>query len=303
MGDSKDSSETQVPIPVPTPSPTPAPVPEPNEPKEITSWRYQLQNYNSSFVNRVAATTDAMWIIDKENSSSKSFEVFDVLKMKNGGVNTLISYISVGEAESYRSYFKDLPRSVLGTENPNWPGNYNVEYWTEEWHQVIYKSDDSYLLQILNAGFDGVYLDVVDAYKRQPDLRRAAADMARLVMGISERAKAINPDFRIYLQNGSEIINDIDASLKGDFIEAINGLSVEGYFFDYSKNGGAQKSPWFKELEPVYREYQRFDKEVFMIEYVEDSSLQQEAIDYCNKNDIKLLITDRLLEGAFFINN
>ena len=48
--------------------------------------------------------------------------------------------------------------------NEHWAGNYKVKYWLEPWHAILYKGDNSYLSKILNAGFDGVFLDVIDAF-------------------------------------------------------------------------------------------------------------------------------------------
>ena len=43
--------------------------------------------------------------------------------------------------------------------------NYKIEYWNEEWQSIIYGNENSYLKKILDSGFDGVYLDIVDAYE------------------------------------------------------------------------------------------------------------------------------------------
>ena len=53
----------------------------------------------------------------------------------------------------------------MAAENPDWPGNYKVKYWNEEWQGLIYKNQDSYLNKIMAAGFDGVYLDIIDAFE------------------------------------------------------------------------------------------------------------------------------------------
>jgi len=53
----------------------------------------------------------------------------------------------------------------LEEENPNWEGNYKVRYWEPEWQDIIYGNDSSYLKKILDAGFDGVYLDIIDAFE------------------------------------------------------------------------------------------------------------------------------------------
>ena len=91
------------------------------------------------------------------------------LKTKNNGHSRLvICYMSIGEAENYRYYwqpgwFPGHP-SWLGFQNPLWPGNYKVKYWDTEWQAIIYGNDSSYLKRIIDAGFDGVYLDIIDAF-------------------------------------------------------------------------------------------------------------------------------------------
>jgi cysteinyl-tRNA synthetase len=56
------------------------------------------------------------------------------------------------------------PAWLLG-ENPDWPGNHKVRYWDSAWQSIIYGNDSSYLKRIINAGFDGVYLDLIDAFE------------------------------------------------------------------------------------------------------------------------------------------
>ena len=38
-------------------------------------------------------------------------------------------------------------------------------YWNEDWQKIIYKNNDSYLNKILEANFDGVYLDIIDGFE------------------------------------------------------------------------------------------------------------------------------------------
>jgi cysteinyl-tRNA synthetase len=86
-----------------------------------------------------------------------------------GGVRKLICYFSIGEAEDYRYYWQagwnSAPPSWMHSENPDWPGNYKVRYWDPEWQQLLFGGESSYLDRILSAGFDGVYLDIVDAFE------------------------------------------------------------------------------------------------------------------------------------------
>jgi cysteinyl-tRNA synthetase len=53
----------------------------------------------------------------------------------------------------------------MAEENPEWEGNYKVKYWEKEWQDIIFGNEDSYLQKILDAGFDGVYLDIIDAFE------------------------------------------------------------------------------------------------------------------------------------------
>ena len=88
----------------------------------------------------------------------------------------MISYMSIGEAEDYRSYWKEewekfkTSPTWLYQENKRWRGNYKVFYWMTSWKSIIYGNDDSYLTSILNVGFDGVYLDIIDAYEYYEEL-------------------------------------------------------------------------------------------------------------------------------------
>jgi cysteinyl-tRNA synthetase len=86
-----------------------------------------------------------------------------------GGSRLVTAYMSIGEAEDYRYYWNSnwntTRPSWLGAANPSWPGNYKVRYWNREWQSILYGNESSYLYKIINAGFDGVYLDIIDAYE------------------------------------------------------------------------------------------------------------------------------------------
>ncbi len=125
-----------------------------------------------NFVNAVASTNYDCLIMDLFfDGKEYTPEQIDKLKQKaNGGSRLLICYLSIGEAEDYRYYWKDDWKvgnpSFIEKENPDWEGNYVVRYWEQEWQQIIYGNDSSYLKKILDTGFDGVYLDIIDAFEQ-----------------------------------------------------------------------------------------------------------------------------------------
>ena len=123
------------------------------------------------FIQTLENTNYDILIIDAFfNDELLSSNDVNRLKVKaNGGKRLVISYMSVGEAEDYRYYWKDEwkknPPEWLDEENPDWKGNYKVKYWIKSWQKIIYGNDDSYLDKILSVGFDGVYLDIIDAFE------------------------------------------------------------------------------------------------------------------------------------------
>ena len=96
-------------------------------------------------------------------------DVNSLKKKKNGKSRMVCAYVSVGEAESYRDYWeKDwnkYPPNWVEDENEDWEENYKVRYWSPVWQGILFRNPGSYLEQVINAGFDGAYLDVIDAYE------------------------------------------------------------------------------------------------------------------------------------------
>lgn len=124
-----------------------------------------------AFINAIAATNYDVVIMDLflNNEAFTATELAQLKHKANGGTRMLICYMSIGEAEDYRYYWNTSwnanPPVWMAAENPDWPGNYKVQYWNAEWQGIIYQNSDSYLNKIINAGFDGVYLDIIDAFE------------------------------------------------------------------------------------------------------------------------------------------
>jgi len=131
------------------------------------------ENYSTKteILSAIAATNYDLVIIDLYfNEVALTAQDLALIKTKHdGGIRKVVAYVSIGEAEDYRPYWngdwkKDAP-SWLEGENPAWRGNYKVRYWEQEWKDIIYGNEASYMSKVLNAGFDGVYLDIIDGYE------------------------------------------------------------------------------------------------------------------------------------------
>jgi len=141
---------------------------------QAKNYLYLISNsqYTSkqSMIDAISATNYDLVIIDLffEEETFTLAEINALKTKSNGGQRLVIAYMSVGSAENYRYYWQNdwrlhkpdwLKKKYEGYKDEIW-----VEYWDSEWQNIIYGNDQSYLKKIINAGFDGVYLDNVEAY-------------------------------------------------------------------------------------------------------------------------------------------
>ena len=125
----------------------------------------------AAFLEALAATNYDVIIMDAffDEVIFTSTELDQIREKANGGSRLLISYMSIGEAEDYRYYWQSdwkpgTPDWIVA-ENPDWRGNYKVAYWEEGWKNYIFGNADSYTQKLINAGFDGAYLDIIEGFE------------------------------------------------------------------------------------------------------------------------------------------
>ncbi|MGN0186406.1 MAG: endo alpha-1,4 polygalactosaminidase [Paludibacteraceae bacterium] len=125
-----------------------------------------------TFIEAVCATNYDLVIMDLFFQDGTAFTASEITQLRskaNGGNRLVIAYMSIGEAEDYRYYWQATWRTHkptwIAAANPDWEGNYKVCYWDQTWQNIIYGATDSYLNRILAADFDGVYLDIIDAFE------------------------------------------------------------------------------------------------------------------------------------------
>jgi cysteinyl-tRNA synthetase len=129
------------------------------DPYDLGGWADIATQVGSTYYDLLII--DAPWGVVSETASHVAS-----LKTKPDGKRRLvIAYLSIGEAESYRGYWEPSWRpgspDWIVEENPDWPENYKVAYWRQEWKDILL----DYLDQIVRMGFDGAYLDIVDAFE------------------------------------------------------------------------------------------------------------------------------------------
>ncbi len=158
--------------------------PSPNRPpiaawSAVREWGYQLQpsrgQSRADFLAGVGRSGFDMVVMDYsfDGGDPRKWSAVEVADLKRRLGGKLVAYLSIGEAEDYRYYWKPewdrnrdgVPEAGappwLARGNPDWKGNYKVRYWDPAWQEIVL----GYLDRIRAQGFDGVYLDLVDAYE------------------------------------------------------------------------------------------------------------------------------------------
>ena len=245
---------------------------------------------------------------DREGKWTKA----DISRIRAGGKGRrVVSYLSIGEAEDYRDYWKSewdrekdgkpdpgAPKFLNG-ENPDWEGNYKVRYWHPGWQKIILSTLD----EILDQGFDGVYLDIVDGYefyeydpatedwiddRANPETDNTyRRDMIAWVKRIAEHARRKRPGFLVIPQNGSPLLS------HDDYLETVDAIAAEDLF-----TSGRKKR---KEKASAYRlDYLKKaiagKKPVLLVEYGKKREVRDWSILQARKHGLVLLLTDRNLK-------
>jgi len=205
----------------------------------VNDFLYQLQNLD---LVAIGCTAYDLVVMDysADGSAAGEFTAAQIAALKHspGGDKVVLAYMSIGEAESYRFYWQGgwTPGNPawLDVQNPDWPGNYKVRYWDPGWQSIIF----SYTDRLLDAGFDGAYLDIIDAYEYYASQGRATAaqEMVDFVAAIRAHARARDPDFLIVPQNAPEL-----AGLVPAYLDSVDGIGQEDIYYGYS--GDDQPTP------------------------------------------------------------
>ncbi len=258
----------------------------------VNDWIYVLQpgengRSRSQFIYLIKNHKADVVVTDYsyDGSDSARWTAEEVAEMKAGNSTQpygtkkkLIAYISIGEAEDYRFYWNNewnddgnanLPDNDwyagepnesttprwLGTTNPDWEGNFKVRYWYEDWWTTAIQP---YLDRIIAQGFDGIYMDIIDAAEywsdsNNYDLQNKAASapdseflldyddackkMVDFVYRIATYCRENSPygnNFAIIQQNFEDIRNYVGYNSDGlSMIQIVNGIGREEVWYSW----------------------------------------------------------------------
>jgi cysteinyl-tRNA synthetase len=230
----------------------------------VNDFLYQLQRARPDRIGETAYDL----VVVSISAADSSPDVIPALKHSAGGDKIVLCYMSIGQAEDYRFYWqrewRENPPEWLDDPDQEWAGDYWVRYWDPEWQAIIYGTTESYLDRIMELGFDGVYLDRVDAYWYYEEQGRetAAREMADFVIGLAEYARERYPGFGVFPQNAEEL-----GIRFPDYLETVTGIGVEDLYYGYPRDHEPSPADWTAERESILDEWVEAGKLVLTIDY------------------------------------
>jgi len=215
----------------------------------VSHWLYLIDvNLGPETVDLIAASDHDMVVVDfiPSEENNTDYPMASVVQKLHASAipKLVIAYIDIGEAEDYRTYWQSgwgigNPEWIAGADPDGWEGNFPVAFWHQEWRD-IWLGSDGYLQQIVDAGFDGVYLDWIEAYSDENVMLLAErdgvepeAEMVLWVGDIATFARSQRPGFIVIGQNATELTD------RADYTDIIDALAQEQVWFD----GGADNDP------------------------------------------------------------
>jgi len=143
--------------------------------RQVRNYLYlmNLEDFDTpdDVVKAVCETNYDLVVLDLYFDKLQPFSSKQISAMKrkaDGGKRLVLCYLNIGAAENWRYYWQTdwrpghpdfLRRPYEGYKDETW-----VAYWSSEWRNILYRGKSSYMDRILNAGFDGTYLDNTEAY-------------------------------------------------------------------------------------------------------------------------------------------
>ena len=169
-----------------------------------------------------------------------------------------------------------------------------------EWQSLLLGPDGP-LAEIQALGFDGVYMDRIDAYEFWEVLPDAGPpeqgpQMAGFVRAVADAARAGGrPEFLVVVQNSSGILNALTTSQTRAYLAAIDGLAVEDTFYLGPLDENNLLAPDVDRLGWI-RQIRDAGKPVLAVDYLTDPTLQREFVDRAQLDGLIPLVAVRALD-------
>ncbi len=227
--------------------------------RSAQSWSYQL----TGNLGKITSSHADVVVVDADYGGAASR-----FKTKpGGGRRAALAYLSVGEAEKWRSYWKSCcvssRPSWLTSTTQGWAENYAVKFWEPGWKAIVRQR----VSEIFAKGYDGVYLDRIDTFYKMG----TRAQMIALIREISSQARSLKGDAAIMVQNGEELLDD------SGYVSAIDAIAKEDLFHGVNHDGKRNPASMVSGSVQLLHKAKSRGKTIFVVEYLSGSSASSVA--------------------------
>ncbi|MCP4688753.1 MAG: hypothetical protein GY859_11930 [Desulfobacterales bacterium] len=223
----------------------------------VKYWAYNIQDVDTERQRQqLVGSHFDMYVLEpvvteKENESFDIAALIRDIRQHNidaRGVDPLIlAYMDIGQAETWRWYYQDSwevgnPDWIVAEDPDDWEGCYPAAFWSPDWRRIVITGfgGRSMVEESLKAGFDGIYMDWVEAFSDENVKAKAVVDgvedtaaaMLDFIRDIRDHARTrspnANPDYLVVAQNASDLYETDPARYR----EVIDAIALEGIWYD-----------------------------------------------------------------------
>ena len=218
--------------------------------KNVSTWFYLKSPTVGAEVENIVDSSYDLIVIDpvftKKNTNTLSVRTAIDKIRKSSGANVtnkiVLAYLDITHADVNRYYWqsswREMPPSfIIGDTTDTNQDVFLVAYWDKDWKKIwfgSYQDSDSLMKQIVDEGFDGVYLDGVQAYNDDSILERAYAnvkDTKKELFSFIKEIKQSSPDLIIITQDAPELVR------YDEYVAPLDGVAQEHVWFDGGISG------------------------------------------------------------------
>lgn len=277
---------------------------------DVRYWAYQIQGLeNEGAIEALTSSRYDLVVIEptRTNVGSEDFDTREAVNRIHASPSSLgdrskmvLAYLDIGQAEDYRTYWQDdweppragvrgTPDFLLSVDPDGWSGNYPVAYWDQRWKDLVIYNEDSLLNLVLEDGFDGIYLDWVEAFDDVSVIAAAelagiepAGEMVAFIREMRDYVAERHPNFVIVAQNGADLVDD-----HAEYLDVIDGLAQEDLSFygeadtdwDDEASGDIRQNPGYHEyLTGVLWRYVEVGVPTFCVQYAREQANVEQAL-------------------------
>ena len=222
------------------------------------SWSIQLQGDAHALKKRNADVA----VVDPDEVRNPN----SIKTKANGGKRAVLAYISVGESEDYRADVKGKGKKSWSTNKSNgWAGNTVVKYWDPEWKSIV----KSRVRKAMAAGYDGVYLDRIDAYEQVKAPGGSRKEMIKFVKEVAAEARGKKGNAAVAVQNAEELLND------DSYVNTIDAVGKEDLYHGIRHDGKRNSSDSVRHSTQMLKKAKAKGKGVYVVEYVKGENAKR----------------------------